>query len=98
MGEKRRWVYIEWLDAYGPTENKWTDPEILRDLVNSDSKVIIKEVGLLVHEDKKYVTIVHKTSETTDADGSIHTDMVGTYTRIPIGMVLKIIDLNSLIK
>ena len=88
---KKKWVYIEWRDTYGPTENKWISPSVVEDQCSNDNaEVLIKQVGLLLHKGKYYTTITHQISETTDPDGSRHIDMIGTYTRISNRMIVKI--------
>lgn len=94
--KKRNWEYIEWQDANGPESNKWISREELEDIVYN-CVFINRSVGLVVHEDKKFITIVSDISDNVWNEEEIeHTRMLG-YLRIPTTWILKRVKLNSLI-
>lgn len=92
---KKKWVYIEWRDAYNPTFNGWMSPsDVEEELLSENSQVIIQQVGILLHKNKHYTTLTHQLSNTQETDGSSHIDAFGAYTRIPNKCIITMQDLN----
>jgi len=96
LNNKRHWEYVEWLDAYTPHINKWTDKDELRDII-SNCVIINKLTGLVIHEDKKFITLVMHVSDEVWSNENVEYTKIINFIRIPIKWILKRVPLNSLI-
>ena len=96
LKKKRNWAYIEWADAYTPHINKWTDKDELKDII-FNCNIVNKVLGLVVHEDKKFITIVMQISDEVWDDGDVTNTKIVNFVRIPTTSILKRVNLNGLI-
>lgn len=88
----KKLIYIEWADAIS-SGSGWTEEHELDRWIN-DTEWIIKQVGWVLHEDKKCLTIASQIKP----DDDFTCAQFGHIQKIPKTWIRKRVDLSKYIK
>lgn len=80
-------VYIEWEDSV--SETAWRSGEELKKFIEDDN-CTVQQIGWILKEDKKYIVIASRQSQTVDYETEF-----GCIQKIPKGWIRKRVDLTK---
>ena len=86
-------IYLEWEDSIAALEEGWLQPQQALDWAKN-TDCIVKQIGWLIQEDKKYITIAGAMYDATNFTNQHFCNLQ----KIPMTWIRKRIDLTKHIK